>query len=590
MTVLDNTEIRQQPGVNIDDRLRSIPGFTLFRRTSSVAANPTTQGVSLRGMGSSGASRSLVLWDGIPVNDPFGGWVYWTRLSPEELEHVEISRGAATSVFGDRAMSGAIGLFSRPPEPWRLTAAYEGGNKNTHSLTGGLSHVFNQFAVSGFVRAFTTDGYYVVHEDRRGRVDTPAGVRFISGVSRFDYLGAKDRVFVKVDILAEERENGTTLTQNSTGLGTLAGHYTRQLTNDSFSLLGYHTRQQYHASFSAVPANRLTETITFLQTVPAEATGAAGMWRHHSNSWNLLAGADMQRVEGTSTDMFPSGPPRIGGGTQLQQGTFAQLDAGKPSAKVFLGARYQFTGTDEKFFSPSAGFAVGRGLLRGRGSVYRAFRAPTLNELYRDFRVGNAETRANPDLLPETLFGAEVGVDVVGESTRMSVSLFHNDLKDVITNVTLSSTPQLIIRQRQNAAEAQSRGVDIQADYRWRFLRVDLGYLFAESTFSTRERIPQVPKHAGNAQLTYSTENTLASIGLRSYSMQFEDDRNQFKLPGYAAVVIGGRQRLTRSLWATLSIENALDREFLTGFTPVPLVGAPFLWRGGLRWDGPIRR
>ena len=181
-------------------------------------------------------------------------------------------------------------------------------------------------------------------------------------------------------------------------------------------------------------------------------------------------------------------------------------------------------------------------------------------------------------------------MDVVGESTRMSVSLFHNDLKDVITNVTLSSTPQLIIRQRQNAAEAQSRGVDVQADYRWRFLRVDLGYLFAESTFSTRERIPQVPKHAGNAQLTYSTENTLASIGLRSYSMQFEDDRNQFKLPGYAAVVIGGRQRLTRSLWATLSIENALDREFLTGFTPVPLVGAPFLWRGGLRWDGPIRR
>src|SRR4051794_20613355 len=216
ITVLDNSEIQQQPGVNIDDRLRAVPGFTLFRRTSSVAANPTTQGVSLRGLGSSGASRSLVLWDGIPVNDPFGGWVYWTRLPPEEMDRVELSRGAATSVFGDRAMSGAISLFSRPAERLHLVAAYEGGNENTHMLTGGLSDLWGRFGVSGNVRAFTTDGYYVVAEENRGLVDTPAGVRFVSGVARVDYLGAKDRLFVKFDVLAEDRANGTVLTHNST--------------------------------------------------------------------------------------------------------------------------------------------------------------------------------------------------------------------------------------------------------------------------------------------------------------------------------------------------------------------------------------
>src|SRR4051812_24237028 len=114
ITVLDREDVEQQPGVNLDDRLRSIPGFSLFRRSSSLVANPTTQGVSLRGLGSSGASRTLILWDGVPINDPFGGWVYWTRVDPEELSRVEISRGASTSVFGDRAMSGAIALFSRP--------------------------------------------------------------------------------------------------------------------------------------------------------------------------------------------------------------------------------------------------------------------------------------------------------------------------------------------------------------------------------------------------------------------------------------------------------------------------------------------
>jgi outer membrane receptor protein involved in Fe transport len=589
ITVLGPTEVRQQPGVNVDDRLRAIPGFTLFRRTSSIAANPTTQGVSLRGLGSSGASRSLVLWDGIPVNDPFGGWVYWTRISPEEVDRVELSRGAATSVFGDRAMSGAISLFSQDPEPLRLTAAYEAGNKNTHVLTGGMSHLWQNFGVSALVRAFTTDGYYVVREDRRGAADTRAGVRFVSGVTRLDYLGAKDRMFVKLDILAEERANGTVLTANSTGLGTLAGHYTRTLSSDTISVLGYHTRQQYRASFSAVSADRNTERITFLQTVPAEAVGGAALWRHRGSVYNLLAGADAQRVEGTSTDVLVPTGIRVGGGSQLQHGTFVQLDAGSPSARVFVGARHQFTGQDNRFFSPSGGFTVGRRLLRARGSVYRAFRAPTLNELFRDFRVGNAETRANAFLRPETLFGAELGADMVGENARLGVSLYRNQIDNVITNVTLSSTPALIVRQRQNAAAALTRGIDAQAEYRrgpWRF---DLGYLFADSRFTSGERIPQVPKHAANAQLTYAADNTLVSGGLRSFGLQFEDDRNQFILPGFATLQLSARQRLKRSLWATLAIENLLDREFLTGFSPTPLIGAPLLWRAGLRWDGPIR-
>jgi outer membrane receptor for Fe3+-dicitrate len=70
-------QISQQPGMNLDDRLRQIPGFSPFRRTSSVLRNPTIQGVSLRGIGSTGAIRTLVLWDGVPLNDPFGGWIYW---------------------------------------------------------------------------------------------------------------------------------------------------------------------------------------------------------------------------------------------------------------------------------------------------------------------------------------------------------------------------------------------------------------------------------------------------------------------------------------------------------------------------------
>jgi outer membrane receptor protein involved in Fe transport len=598
VSVVSREELREQPGVNIDDRLRAVPGFTLFRRSSSLVANPTTQGVSLRGLGSSGASRTLVLWDGIPINDPFGGWVYWTRVDPQELERIEVARGAATSVFGDRAMSGAIALFSRTAEPWRLTGSYEGGNKNTHMATAGLSHLWSRFAASGQVRGFTSDGYFIVPEQRRGAVDTPANVKFLAGDTRFDFLGGSDRLFLKLDILAEHRDNGTTLTENSTGLGNIGAHYSKQLTSDTFSVLGYHTREAYRATFSAVAADRNSERLTFLQRVPSEAVGAAGMWQHRASQWGLLAGADMQRVEGTSTDtLIPTGL-RVGGGSQFQEGTFVQFEGSGRSTKVFFGGRQQFTGRGTKFFSPNAGFSIGRNVWRARGSVYRSFRAPTLNELFRDFRAGNAETRANGALVPETMFGAEAGLDIVGEQGRVAITFFRHQIDNIITNVTLSTTPQLIVRQRQNAAEALTRGIDVSWDrHLTANLRGELGYLFSDSRFSTRLRIPQVPRHSGSAQLTYARRGTLLSAGLRSFSHQFEDDLNRFLMGGFATLQIAARQEITSGLSAQLAIDNLLGRQYPVGVTapaaaglaPLYAIGAPRLWRAGLRWDGRVR-
>ena len=284
--------------------------------------------------------------------------------------------------------------------------------------------------MSGTVRAFTTDGYYVVAEKIAEALSIlrPESVSYRVS-ARLDYLGAQDRLFVKFDVLTEDRANGTVLTHNSTNLGTLAGHYTRQWTNDTISLLGYHTRQEYHASFSAVSADRNTETITFLQTVPAEAVGGAGMWRHHARSWNLLAGADAQRVEGTSTDALvrpvcSASAADRSCSTELLHSLMREPRRQNCSSALDISSREPTS----RFFSPSGGFALGRGMLRARGSVYRAFRAPTLNELFRDFRAGNTETRSNPALLPETLFGAEVGFDVVAENAHFGVSLYRNQI------------------------------------------------------------------------------------------------------------------------------------------------------------------
>jgi outer membrane cobalamin receptor len=586
--VVGSSDLRATPGVNLDDRLRDIPGFSMFRRSSSLVAHPTTQGVSLRGIGSSGASRTLLLWDGIPINDPFGGWVYWTRVAPEQLDRIEVSRGASTAVFGDRALGGAIAVFSRDPERGRLHAGYETGNRGTHEVSTGYSHLWRRIGLSGNGRAFTTDGYYIVPDDIRGAIDRKAALRFVAGDVRLDYLGARNRAFFRADVLAEDRRNGTVIQNNSTSLGTVAAHYQRESANDIVSMLGFHTREEFRSAFSAIAAGRDSERLTFRQTVPSEAIGGAGLWRHGGSGWNAIAGADVFRVEGYSTDsIFPAGR-RVGGGTQLQHGAFVQADATAGAARFFAGARHHFTGQDRQFFSPAGGVTIGRGSWRARGSVYRSFRAPTLNELFREFRVGNAVTQANPQLRPERLFGAEAGVDYIGELVTMRVTAYRNAIDDIITNVTLSTSPTLTVRQRQNAVSALSRGVEFDGAARWRFVRGEFRYLYSPSEFRDGFDVPQIPRYQMTWQITMDHRGTFASFGQRRFSGQFEDDRNSFFLPQYRTLQLMVRQRLTRSLAAVLAIENIRDVEYLSALSPTPVLGTPRLWRLGLRWDGHI--
>jgi outer membrane receptor protein involved in Fe transport len=232
---------------------------------------------------------------------------------------------------------------------------------------------------------------------------------------------------------------------------------------------------------------------------------------------------------------------------------------------------------------------MGKKRLRARGSVYRSFRAPTLNELYREFRAGNTDTLANPALQPEKMWGAEAGVDWIGENSTFRATAYRNSLEGLITNVTLSSTPTAIVRQRANAADALSRGFEAEFRERMHDFTGELKYLYVESRYVTGFRVAQIPKHQGTAQLTYMHGGTFAAASLRSYSYQFDDDLNQFRLPGYASAQLVARQHVVKSLSAEVTLENAFDRQFYTAFTPTPNIGAPRLWRVGLRWDGRLR-
>lgn len=574
--------VESRPGVNLDDRLRDVPGFTLFRRSSSLVAHPTTQGVSLRGIGSSAASRTLVLYDGIPVGDPFGGWIYWSRFNPDSVDVVEISRGASSSVYGDRAMGGAISILTPTPEVRHFWVSSEGGSAGIADARGGYQDLYGKFGLSTFFRGFRSEGYYVMPEEIRGPVDRRADVDFVAGDVKVDYFGSKDRLIFKTNIVAEQRQNATALRENDSSLGTAGLTYQR----GGFTLSGYHSRGRLFSTFTSVNAMRDVENLTLLQNVDSKDSGGSVIWRRSGGRSNLFLGADTHRASGISSDTVVfSGLIRDQGGKLWQQGAFVQGDLSVGSrTQLFGGIRHDFTDRGNDFWSPRAGIAVAEGPRRWRASVYRSFRAPTLNEFFRQFRVGNVTTLGNELLRPETMLGVEAGMDWRIDTFLLRTTVFRQRIDDLIANVTLSGG-NFPIRQRQNLGFSVGRGVEIEIQRSFGPVRLETAYLYIDSQVDNRFFMPQTARHQGNALLLYAKGKTLVSAGIRSSSLQFEDDLNTFVMPGFSSVQFLFKRRLGHGLSGIVAVENLLNRSYIAGFTPEPTTGTPRLLRVGLKWE-----
>jgi outer membrane cobalamin receptor len=217
VSVLDREDIKQSPALVADDLLRQIPTFSLFRRTSSLASHPTAQGVSLRGIGPSGVSRTLVLVDGVPNNDPFGGWVYWSRVPLESSERIEVVDGSTSSLYGNYAMGGVINFVTNPATPKTLDVKAQYGNRSTPKVDFRGSHVWGKLGVTVDGNVFNTDGYYIVRENERGRVDNRAAAEFWNLNVKLDYTPSERvHAFARIGYFDENRDNGKASTIDGT--------------------------------------------------------------------------------------------------------------------------------------------------------------------------------------------------------------------------------------------------------------------------------------------------------------------------------------------------------------------------------------
>jgi outer membrane receptor protein involved in Fe transport len=659
--IVEKETIRRSPAVVADDVLRQVATFSLFRRSSSLSSHPTAQGVSLRGIGPSGVSRTLVLVDGVPFNDPFGGWVYWTRVPLESVNRIEVIDGSSSSLYGNFGMGGVINIISTRPARRSLEFKTQYGNRNSPKADFFASDVWGKLGAAVEGSFFDTDGFPIVIANERGIIDNNAQVDYKNVNVRLEYR-ANDRVsaFGRVGYFKENRVNGKVGEVNDTRW--TAGHggvRVRMPDESDLQATVFADGNTFHSTFLAVnpfPYNtRPPRSIVRLatdQSVPTDSFGTMVQWSRSIGRSNYFsAGLDWRRVSGDSLeDTYVNGPivavgptapatlsaRRVSGGTQHSTGLFLQNVSTFNDFVLTLAVRADrwknFDGhineTSATTGLPSAGH---RGDLPDKsdtvaspriGALYRVsdrvsvwgdvgwgFRAPTLNELYRQFSVGLTRTLANETLGPERLFGGEAGVRL--EATR-NVSIrstwYDNRVKNPVANVTIGTN----LQQRKNLGRTRIRGWQNDVETRvGQYVRVSAGYLFNNAKVTeynpdpvqgvavvdlTGLYLPQVPKHRGSVSVSYANPRYVnVAVAGTFFGRQFDDDQNarikpgetEPGLPAYGILDLSASREIGRYLEVFFGVQNLLDQEYYVQLLPTT-IGSPRLVNGGVRvrWTG----
>ncbi len=616
-TVLSSAELANAAGGALDDVLRQTPGFTLFRRSSSRTANPTTQGVTLRGVSGSGASRTIVLADGVPLNDPFGSWVYWNRVPLAAIDRVEVVRGGAGDLYGADALGGVIQLLTFSPSRPRLRAVLDGGSHST-----GRASLFAGTMLGGWTATASgewvgTDGVPTLDPAVAGPVDVDAFSDYRTGFASFGTHRDRWRASARVSAYSEDRGNGTPVQVNTTDWRQLSGEVGGFVGGGAWEAHVATGSQDYYQTFSAVAGDRQSERLTTEQTTPSEFYSISGQWSRPLGPHTLLVGADADYTDSTVSELryvlvppvtgvnTPTGPFVVGG-EERNTAIYGRLRiAASDRLSLALGLRGDFwkseplSSTDPdksvSFFSPRLGVAYRMNdLVTLQSAVYRAHRPPTLNELHRGFRAGNAVTNPNSQLDPEHLNGIEGGALLTQGGLSFRATAFYNQLDGAVANVTVSTTPTLITRIRANSDEIRAKGLELEADLRLHPTVTVTGQTtFTASHYHGSEatpalagnRVPQVPDVQFGAGVTWTPEWLTVAAQVRGSSSQFDDDLNtpEFKLNPFAVLDVSLSRALARTVQAFLSAENLFDEDYDTGRTPLRTIGWPRTIRAGVR-------
>ncbi|MDB5661998.1 MAG: TonB-dependent receptor [Sphingomonas bacterium] len=627
VVTIDRARLTGSASGRLEDILRDAAGFQQFRRSDARSAHPTSQGATLRGLGGNASSRALILLDGVPQIDPFGGWVSWSAFEPMRLGNVRVTRGGGSGVYGPGALAGTIELMSAGPNDLApLWGALAYGSRDSIEVDAGLSGALGAgfgSVSAGYARG---DGFIPIVKEDRGPIDRAAPYEQASVSTRAVFpVGAETELQANGLFMFDKRTRGVPFTNNE-NIGAdaslrLVGHGAWR-----WEAVGWLQMREFSSGFGSVNATRTAATATLDQyNVPATGVGARLEVRPPiSDSIELRLGADGRQTKGQTKELytFVAGAPtrrRAAGGETRTLGAFADASLiVSPALTITGGGRIDRWWIDNGFlrenvlatdatltnlaFADRSGWEpTGRAgialkptdAVTFRAAGYMGWRLPTLNELYRPFRVGADATGANNALAPERLKGIDGGIDYRPlPSLKLGATLFWNELEDAIANVTLGTGPGMFpgvgfvaaggsYRQRQNLGAIRSRGAELDAALDIAAWRLSASYAYVDARVRASGaalaldglRPAQTPKHQASGTIGWGRSAAAqASLTVRYVAGQFEDDQNSRKLDDAVTLDAAITVPITSALSIEARAENLADTRVEAGISGADLV------------------
>jgi len=612
---IDRDRLLQAASGRIEDALSAAAGFQQFRRSDSRASNPSAQGITLRALGGNATSRTLLVLDGVPMADPFFGYVPLSAIAPERLASARVIRGGGSGAFGSGAVAGTIDLASAGPDQMGLlNASGLVDDRGNTELSGAVSPRLGQgFAVvSG--RWDRGPGFWTTPQSQRGTASVKARYESWSGSVRAVAPLAPD-IELQARVMAFQDDRTLRFRGADTGISGQDGSV-RVVGRGAwqFDALAYVQSRDFH--------NTVISAATFLPTLNQRATpstGAGGKIEVRppvGADQALKLGADWRVADGhTLEDTYVRGAisgHRRAGGTNGDIGLFAEDDWTLGPVVLTAGARADRWSVRNGSFTSSnlagqstadiayADRAGWDGSFRGgavfhatkaidlRGSAYTGMRQPTLNELYRNFTVFPITTLANAALVNEKLRGFEAGVDLHPfPALALSATAFDNRARNAIANVTIDATT----RQRQNVDAVQARGLEFAGTLKAGRLSLggSLAYTDAKVVAPGQaldgKRPSQTPRWAASGTASWSPRDrwTLA-LTLRHVGAQYEDDLQTDVLPAATTIDAFAQFPLAGPFSVVLRGENLTDETVVTRNSGGSMdIGAPRTIWAGLR-------
>lgn len=626
--VLSESALSTTASVTMDGQLRQLPGVELFRRSSSLVANPTSQGISLRGLGSTSASRTLVTEDDVPLNDSLGGWIHWEEQPELTVGRIEVVRGGASDLYGSSAIGGVVNVVPVRPSTTMGEVRSSYGGEGTYDLAALIETTRGAWGLLASGGTIGTDGFIQLAPDQRGPVDTASNVHGQNGLIDAEHGRGPLRLFVRGSVFNEARANGTPYQTNGTRLWRYAtGADWQGARNASAGVRVFGSTQHYRQTFSSISnaptlayptcTYRCGEIPTRFTLAPDDELGAAAHWNQPIGAeFLVIAGADMHDVRvwdkeqtfgaaaaltnlrdhqrdsaGYTEAMWTHRAWMLTASGRLDW--FQNYDAHLViwNGTSWVSAPVQPPTTDELIFDPRMGVSRKFGSHWAlSASGFRAFRAPTPSELYRSTQVGSKLTLPNPSLLSERATGWETGIASEWRWGTIRASYFDTQVNRPIVAVTINPNSSPILLKRENLGQIESRGVGIDfevAPQRW--LAVDGGYQYAHAVVSSGTQdlgnwIPEVARNMASLNLR-AFRQRLGTLSLQSRlsGRQYDDDVNQYLLHSYFRLDAYGSHDFGSRLGVFAAGENLLDRSIEVSKTPNTTLATPRVVRAGLQ-------